>query len=202
MILRQILAGSLDNFSYVVADEKTREAAVIDANDIDKILYALEENNLKLKYIISTHSHFDHTSCNEELTEKTGAEIVMHRLAKLKKDLAVGDGDELVLGNLKIKIIHTPGHTIDSICLLVDGKLFTGDTLFVGECGRTDLPGGSSEQLYESLEKIKQLDDRIEVYPGHNYGSKPRSTIGYEKKHNYTLQPRTKEEFVKFMLEP
>lgn len=202
MILKQILAGPLDSFSYIIADEKTKEATVIDANDIDRTLYTLKENNLKLKYIISTHSHFDHTDFNEELAEKTGAKIVLHKLAKIKKDLAVEDGDTLELGNLKIKVIHTPGHTPDGICLVVDDKIFTGDTLFVGECGRTDFPGGNSEQLYDSLEKIKQLKDKIEVYPGHDYGSKPHSTIGYEKKTNYTLQKRTRQEFVRFMLEP
>ena len=202
MILKQILAGALYNFSYIVADEKTKEAAVIDASETDSILHSLEKDDLKLKYIISTHSHFDHISFNEEIAKKTGAKIVLHKLAKTKKDVAVDDGDELQIGSLKIKIIHTPGHTRDGICLLVGNKLFTGDTLFVGECGRTDFPGGSSEQLYDSLEKIKKMDDRIEVYPGHNYGNRPHSTIGYEKKSNYTLKKRTKEEFVKFMLEP
>jgi glyoxylase-like metal-dependent hydrolase (beta-lactamase superfamily II) len=108
----------------------------------------------------------------------------------------------LHIGNINVRIIHTPGHTPDGICLLADGKLFTGDTLFVGECGRTDLRGGSAEDMYHSLfDKILSLDDDVEVYPGHDYGNKPCSTIGYERKTNYTLEKRTVEEFVEFMKE-
>jgi glyoxylase-like metal-dependent hydrolase (beta-lactamase superfamily II) len=100
-----------------------------------------------------------------------------------------------------IKVIYTPGHTPDSICLLVDNKkLLTGDTLFVGECGRTDLPGGNSESLYDSLfNKLLKLSDDVEVYPGHDYGLKPYSTIGEERRTNYVLQPRSLMEFVEFM---
>ena len=98
----------------------------------------------------------------------------------------------------------TPGHSVDSICLLVDGtKLLTGDTLFVGECGRTDLPGGSSKSMYDSLfNRILKLKDTVEVYPGHNYGSKQFSTLGEERRSNYTLQPRSVEEFIEFMRQP
>jgi glyoxylase-like metal-dependent hydrolase (beta-lactamase superfamily II) len=100
-------------------------------------------------------------------------------------------------------VIHTPGHTPDGICLLVDNKLLTGDTLFVGECGRTDLAGSSAEDMYHSLfDKILALDDSIEVYPGHDYGNKPISTIGDERRTNYTLEKRTLEEFIEFMSEP
>ena len=104
---------------------------------------------------------------------------------------------------MKVKVLHTPGHCPDHICLLVGGKLITGDLLFVGECGRTDLTGGSSSEMYNSLfNKILPLDDSIEVYPGHDYGSKPSSTIGDERKNNYTLKPRSREEFIKFMAQP
>jgi glyoxylase-like metal-dependent hydrolase (beta-lactamase superfamily II) len=103
-----------------------------------------------------------------------------------------------------IKVIHTPGHTPDSICLLVDNKkLLTGDTLFVGECGRTDLLGGNSRSMYHSLfNKLLKLGDDVEVYPGHDYGSKPSSTIGEEKRSNYTLEPRSLMEFIEFMRQP
>jgi glyoxylase-like metal-dependent hydrolase (beta-lactamase superfamily II) len=102
-----------------------------------------------------------------------------------------------------VKVIHTPGHTRDSVCFLVEKKLFTGDTLFVGECGRTDMPGSDAGALFESLfTRLMKLPDDTEVYPGHDYGPRPTSTIGAEKKNNYTLQPRTKEEFIEFMAEP
>jgi hydroxyacylglutathione hydrolase len=109
----------------------------------------------------------------------------------------------LMLGKLKVEVLHTPGHSSDSICLMIDDKLLTGDTLFVGECGRTDLPGGDTAQLYESLfKKIARLEDHVEIYPGHDYGVTPWSTLGLEKRTNYTLKSRTLEEFIEFMSEP
>jgi glyoxylase-like metal-dependent hydrolase (beta-lactamase superfamily II) len=101
-------------------------------------------------------------------------------------------------------VIYTPGHTPDSICLLVDNKkLLSGDTLFVGECGRTDFPGGNSQSLYESLfGKLLKLNDDLEIYPGHDYGDKPSSTLGEERRSNYTLQPRSLLDFIEFMKQP
>jgi len=200
MFFRQIKQRG-DNFSYIIADEKTKEAAVIDSSfNTDAIIRILKSQNFSLKYIINTHSHSDHTAGNEDLKACCGGKIVAHILAKINKDISVDDGDLLTVGKTTIKVIHTPGHTRDSICLLADGKLFTGDTLFVGECGRTDLPGGSSEDMYHSLfTKLMKLDDNVEVYPGHDYGSRPYSTIGYEKRTNYTLEKRTLKEFIEFM---
>jgi glyoxylase-like metal-dependent hydrolase (beta-lactamase superfamily II) len=115
----------------------------------------------------------------------------------------VVDGDTLKLGKVHIRIIHTPGHSLDSICLLIDGKVLTGDTLFIGECGRTDFGDGSAEDMYHSLfDKLMKLDDKIEVYPGHDYGPKPHSTIVDEKRTNYTLEKRSLEEFIEFMSQP
>jgi glyoxylase-like metal-dependent hydrolase (beta-lactamase superfamily II) len=192
------------NFAYIIGDETTKEAAVVDpGHGVDKILQQIRQLNVNVKYIVNTHSHGDHTSGNAELKEKTQAKIVAHAKSPRPKDIAVKDQDTLQLGKLSVKVIHTPGHTPDGICLLVDNKLITGDTLFVGECGRTDLEGSSSEDMYHSLfDKILTLDDGIEVYPGHDYGKKPSSTIGYERKTNYTLERRTLEEFVEFMSEP
>ena len=115
--------------------------------------------------------------------------------------MSVQDSDTLTVGKIDIKVIYTPGHTNDGICLLVDNKkLLTGDTLFVGECGRTDLSGGSVKSMYDSLfNKILKLDECIQVYPGHDYGKKPHSTIFEEKESNYTLQPRSLSEFIEFM---
>jgi hydroxyacylglutathione hydrolase len=193
-----------DNFSYVVADEASKEAAVIDPSfNTDVIGALMKERGFRIKYVISTHHHLDHTAGNAELASVFRAKLVAHRLSSVKKDVSVMDGGIIGLGKIAIKVIHTPGHTEDSICLLVDGKLLTGDTLFVGECGRTDLPGGSSESLYDSLfHKLMKLEDSIEVYPGHDYGTRPHSTIGFERRTNYVLQNRTREEFVEFMSLP
>jgi len=203
MIFIQILVETLRNFAYLIGDEETRLAAAIDpAGAVDRILELANDHNLKIIYIINTHSHSDHTSGSQELASAAGAKIVMHKKARATKHLAVEDGDVISVGDLKVKVIHTPGHSPDGISLLIEDKLLTGDTLFVGECGRTDLPGGSSEELYDSLfGKLVKLDDELEVYPGHDYGDKPHSKLGYEKKHNYTLEPRSKDEFVRFMAE-
>lgn len=204
MFFRQIQQHS-DNFSYIIADETTKDAAVVDSSfNAGEITRILKTEKLTLKYLINTHGHSDHTAGNQELQLMFGAKLVAHTLSKISAEVKVGDGDTICLGKISIDIIHTPGHTPDSICLLVDKKkLLTGDTLFVGECGRTDLPGGNSKSLYDSLfNKLLKLDDAVEVYPGHDYGNKPHSTIGEERHSNYTLQPRTVEEFVEFMRQP
>ena len=203
MFFKQIKKAG-DNFSYVVADELTKEAAVIDPSRNGKeIARLLTEGGLKLKYVLLTHHHPDHLGDSYELRSAAGGLLVAHGASDVKKDLAVVDGDVLNVGSIRLKVIHTPGHTPDSICILADGKLMTGDTLFVGECGRTDLPGGDPSEMYDSLfHKIARLDDKTEVYPGHDYGPTPSSTLGEEMKTNYTLKERTLEEFVKFMAEP
>ncbi len=203
MFFRQIQQHG-DNFSYIIADENTKEAAVVDSSyNADEIIKTLKNEKLQLKYIINTHGHSDHTAGNVELQSIFGAKIVAHTQSKVYFDLPVGEGDTLKVGKLSLEIIYTPGHTADSICLFVnDQKLLTGDTLFVGECGRTDFPGGNTKRMYESLNRIIKLDDNVEVYPGHDYGHKPSSTIGEEKKSNYTLQPRSLKEFIEFMSQP
>lgn len=193
-----------DNFSYVVADETTKEAIVVDPSfNADAIATLIRDQGFKVKYVIDTHHHLDHTAGNEEVKSVFHAKVVAHQLSSVRKDVSVVDGDVIRLGKISIKVIYTPGHTQDGICLLVDGRLLTGDTLFVGECGRTDLPSGSSESMYDSLfQKLMKLGDDIEVYPGHDYGPRAHSTIGVEKKTNYVLQNRTREEFVEFMSKP
>jgi hydroxyacylglutathione hydrolase len=200
----QIPVGPMQNFTYLIWDDETKEAAIIDPSwDLDKVLKEAEARSLKIRYILNTHTHHDHCLGNEYVKKKTGAETIGGKGAKVKIDKVVGDGEQIPLGRSHIEVISTPGHSPDSICYLFQGNLFTGDTLFVGECGRTDLPGGSAEDLYESLfNKILRLDDSIKVYPGHDYGFSPHSTIGYERKNNYTLKQRTKEEFVRFMTTP
>jgi len=204
MFFRQIQFHG-DNFSYILADEVAGEAAVVDSSfNATEIMRVLKAENLKLKYIISTHGHSDHTAGNSELCSGMGGQIVAHRLSGIRADVFVDEGDLLKVGKIELKVMYTPGHSTDGICLLVNGeKLLTGDTLFVGECGRTDLPGGNSRRLYASLfGKLLALGDWVEVYPGHDYGSKRTSTIGEERRTNYVLQPRGVEEFVEFMLQP
>jgi glyoxylase-like metal-dependent hydrolase (beta-lactamase superfamily II) len=194
-----------DNFSYIIADDATREAAVVDSSyNSGEIKRVLESEHFRLKYIITTHGHSDHTASNEELRSAFGAKTIAHKRSKPEPDIPVDDSDQIQVGAISIKVIYTPGHTPDSICLLVDNKtLLTGDTLFVRECGRTDLPGGDPRSLYDSFfNKLLKLDDAIVVYPGHDYGPKPCSTIGDERKHNYVLQPRSLSEFISFMRSP
>jgi glyoxylase-like metal-dependent hydrolase (beta-lactamase superfamily II) len=131
----------------------------------------------------------------------TGAKIIQHENSPLEKDLSVKDGDTIRIGNVNLKVIYTPGHSEDSICLIVDDKcVFTGDTVFVGNCGRTDLPGSDPNKMYYSLfEVLANLDEKLVVYPGHNYGPTSTTTIGQEKSKSYIFQPRSKQEFVQFM---
>jgi hydroxyacylglutathione hydrolase len=204
MFFKQIQQHS-DNFSYLIADEARREVAVVDSSyNADEIIKIIKNQELQLKYVINTHGHSDHTAGNAELQSIFGAKIVAHKQSKIHYDIPIEDGDILSVGKISIKVIYTPGHTTDSICLLIENqKLLTGDTLFVGECGRTDFPGGNTKSMYESLfTKLSKLNDQVEVYPGHDYGIKPSSTIGEEKKTNYTLQPRSLKDFIEFMSQP
>lgn len=189
------------NFVYVVEDEETQEAIIIDPSwDLDKIEEVITRNNLKIKYIINTHHHFDHTLGNQAMKESTGAKIIQHENSELDHDVAVKEGDAIKFGNSKLLVIHTPGHSKDSMCLIGDGKIFTGDTLFVGNCGRVDLPGGSARELYHSLfDVLHNLDDDLTMYCGHNYGSTEVSTIGDQKATNPVMHKRPEEEFVQMM---
>jgi glyoxylase-like metal-dependent hydrolase (beta-lactamase superfamily II) len=204
MIFKQVLVGTFQNFAYIIGEPQTQQAALVDpAWEIDNLLSLCKAAGLSVSYVINTHSHHDHVQGNDAVVERTHAKVVAHRSSPVRKDIPVSDGDSVQIGSLKVQVIHTPGHCPDHICLLVDGNVLTGDTLFVGECGRTDLEGGDPGAMYESLfNKLMVLDDSTEVYPGHDYGPRPSSTIGEERRTNYTLKPRTKEEFIKFMAEP
>ena len=189
------------NFTYVVEDDETSEAIVIDPSwDLDTIEQVIKRNDLKIKYIVNTHHHFDHTLGNQAMAESTGAPIIQHEASELENDIKVKDGDVITFGNSELQVYHTPGHSKDSICLVGDGKIFSGDTLFVGNCGRVDLPGGSAKELYHSLfDILYTLDDNLELYCGHNYGHTKISSIGKEKTTNLVMQRRTEEEFIQMM---
>lgn len=196
MFFKQIKAVG-DNFSYIVADTSSKEAVIVDPSfNVKPIFKILEENRFWPKYVICTHYHFDHTAEVDFFRTRFDAKVIAHKLSSIDKDIEVDDGSIIEFGSIKIIVIHTPGHTEDSICLLFDNKLLTGDTLFVGGCGRTDLPGGDAKKLYSSLfDKLLKFDDNVEVYPGHDYGSAPFSTIGFEKFHNPVLKQSSIEDF-------
>jgi glyoxylase-like metal-dependent hydrolase (beta-lactamase superfamily II) len=210
MIVEQIKVGFMDVFCYLVACSRTKEALFIDpAGNEEELVNYLKQEALTLKYIVNTHGHADHTCGNQKVRDLTGARIVMHetdnRVFSTREahamarqwgfepsppaDETVEDGDKIVIGDVYLEVIHTPGHSPGGICLLSDGNLFTGDTLFVGGIGRTDLPGSSHEQFMESIQKrLMILPPETIVWPGHDYGPMVRSTIGYEKATNPWLQ--------------
>ncbi|MFH1068174.1 MAG: MBL fold metallo-hydrolase, partial [Candidatus Glassbacteria bacterium] len=150
----------------------------------------------ELKYVICTHDHFDHTGGAQELARQSSALVVMHKITGDRADLPVDDDEELVMGSVILKVIYTPGHTADSICILCRDILLTGDTLFVGKVGGTDLGEGARAE-YDSLHrKLMKLADETKVYPGHDYGVAANSTIGREKKTNPFILQKSFEDFV------
>ncbi len=206
MEITQMKTGHMDVFSYLVACPKTGKALVIDpGGDEESIFKTIQDKGYELQYIVNTHGHGDHTCGNHNLKSLTGAKIVMHPLddqlfnsrggqAMARQwgftpsppaDLHVEDGDQIIVGEVALLVLHTGGHSPGGICLLGDGNLFTGDTLFVGGIGRTDLPGASPPQFMKSIqEKLLTLPGRTIVWPGHDYGHKPSSTIEEEKRTN------------------
>jgi glyoxylase-like metal-dependent hydrolase (beta-lactamase superfamily II) len=201
MKVHQIEVGNVQNFTYIVEDEETGEAIIIDPSwDLDELARVIEKNGLTIKYIVNTHYHFDHTIGNETMAAQTKAPVIQYKTSTIKHDIKVSDGDKIRFGNSELIVYHTPGHSKDSMCLVGDGKIFTGDTLFVGACGRIDLPGGDAKELYHSLfDVLQNLDDSLVMYPGHNYGSAPTTTLGNQKKMNFVMQPRTEQEFLEMM---
>jgi hydroxyacylglutathione hydrolase len=206
-VILQIPVGDYQVLTYLVACPVTKEAVIIDpAGEPDKILQQVKEGAFIVRYILNTHGHADHVVANEALTCALGVPACIHEadrdffsLADVKEKCALElglpspdpaekglkDGDVLEVGTLKIKVLHTPGHTPGSACFLVDGHLFTGDTLFVGAAGRTDLTGASLDVLIESIEKkILALPKETVIWPGHDYGETPSSTLEREREEN------------------
>jgi glyoxylase-like metal-dependent hydrolase (beta-lactamase superfamily II) len=201
MFFKQV-KGRGSNFSYIVADENTKEAAIVDPDFNSDILKTiLTEENLKLLFIINTHDHVDHVVGNDELKMQFGSKTLAHRSSNISTDVKVEEGDVIQVGNISIRVLHTPGHSEDSICLLVNGKkLLTGDTMMVGSVGPTGFSGADLKGLYESLfTKVLVLGDDVEVFPGHYRGGKSSSTLGEEKRTNRALKARSFEEFSELM---
>ncbi|MBN1574127.1 MAG: MBL fold metallo-hydrolase [Deltaproteobacteria bacterium] len=206
MIIKQLEVTPFVVFCYIIGSEETKEAALIDpAGEVERILSEVEALGLTVKYIINTHAHPDHIGGNADVVEKTGAEIIMHEEAAKVLTLVnekfmaihgvkpspeatrtVVDGDIIEIGDVKLTVLFTPGHSPGGICLYDGGKnLFTGDTLFVAGVGRTDLPGGSMRTMMDSIKnKILTLPDDTIVWPGHNYGPTPSSTVAKERDWN------------------
>lgn len=188
MIIRQLLVGGWDVFCYIIACPESKEAIVLDPSaEVKRIYSTATKDNLAIKYIFNTHRHQDHTAGNRPLQKLTGASLAMHILDSddyPDADILFEKETHFSLGTLTIDILHTPGHTPGGICLYSQGQLFTGDTLFVGDSGRTDLPGGDRATLGASIRRLMQLPDDTVIWPGHDYGPTQRSTIGWEKKHN------------------
>ena len=198
----QLKVGNMANFTYIISDIQTHLAAIVDPSwDLQVVFELLTKKKLKAKHIINTHSHFDHVLGNEEAAKVTGATIIQHSNSQLHKDVSVAENDVISIGALNLRVLHTPGHSEDSICLIIDKEaVFTGDTLFVGGVGRIDLPGGNVKEMYLSLyTKVSALEDQLTVYPGHDYGPFPFSTIGKEKQSNFALQAKSEGEFLALM---
>jgi hydroxyacylglutathione hydrolase len=199
MVFEQIRAEGDRNFAYLIGDESTGDAAVIDASYApERALDAAAKRGLTVRYVISTHSHKDHIIGNAFIVERTQAAEVLHESTPHPCGLRVKDNDELALGDIRLRFLHTPGHIPDHVCVLANGKLLTGDILFVGKVGGTgtQFPGSDPAQQWESLQRLMKLDSATEVWPGHDYGVAPSSTIGREISTNPFLLCKTLAEFL------
>jgi len=201
MIFEQIATGGCQ--SYLVGCAETCVAALIDPElrQIDHYLALASRNGVRIRYLVDTHTHADHFSATKALARQLDVPVVMHHKSPAPfVDMHLADGEMLVLGKLRLAALHTPGHTADSMCLQVEDRVFTGDTLLIGGTGRTDLPSGDPEQLYDSLfNKLLRLDPALKVYPAHDYKGRSHSTIGDELANNPRLQKRERGEFVDMM---
>lgn len=205
VVIKQIEVGNFGIFCYLIGDEKTGEGLFIDPSDgHEMLLKEAASHQLAIKYIVNTHSHIDHTMGNKIMVRRTGAKIIIHEADEPglsdtppeilemfgaenppPADILVKDGDAIRVGEVALQVIHTPGHTPGGMCLFTNGMVFTGDTLFVGSIGRTDFPGGSYEDLEQSVRtRLYTLPGETVVFPGHNYGDRPTSTIEHERRTN------------------
>ena len=199
MIFEQIRVDGDRNFAYLIGDEATKEVAIVDASYApERVLQRVQAHGLKVKYVISTHSHPDHVVGNSYVVERTSAPEVLHESTPYACTLRVRDNQELSVGNLTLRFLHTPGHIPDHVCVLAGNKLLTGDILFVGKIGGTGprFPLSDPGQQWNSLHRLMLLDPNIEVWPGHDYGVRASSTIRDETLTNPFLLTKTFEEFL------
>ncbi len=204
MIFKQFFEPETSTFTYLVACEKTKQAVLIDTveSEVPKYITELQSQDLKLVYTLETHVHADHVTGADTLRQKLGSKSVVHRDAgAMCGDLLVTDGVHIIVGTIDLEVRYTPGHTNGCISYFAGDRIFTGDSLLIGGCGRTDFQNGDSGQLYDSINKqIFSLPDEVIVYPGHDYNGNTQSTVGEERKNNKRLGGgRSREDFIKIM---
>jgi glyoxylase-like metal-dependent hydrolase (beta-lactamase superfamily II)/rhodanese-related sulfurtransferase len=201
MLFEQIRSGGC--LSYLIGCDETCGAMIVDPHleQLDRYVVLAAERGMRVHYICETHTHADHFSAARELARHLDAKVVMHRLAPAPfVDVRVDDGETLIVGKLRVKVLYTPGHTADSMSLVLEDRVLTGDTLLMGGTGRTDLPTGDADALYDSLfGKLLRLPDAMKVYPAHDYKDRSSSTIGAEKASNPRLQKTERADFVALM---
>ncbi len=201
MIFEQIATGGCQ--SYLLGCDEARSAILIDPhlNQIDRYLGLAAKDGLRIRYVLDTHTHADHFSAAKELGRTLDVPVVTSKLSPAPyAGFKLDDGEILRVGNMRLKALHTPGHTRDSLCILADDRIFTGDTLLIGGTGRTDLPTGDPDQLYDSLfGRVLKLDPALLVYPAHDYKGRSHSSIGDEIAGNPRLQKRERAEFIAMM---
>jgi glyoxylase-like metal-dependent hydrolase (beta-lactamase superfamily II)/rhodanese-related sulfurtransferase len=201
MIFEQIPTGGCQ--SYLLGCNDTHAAIVIDPNlhQIDHYPSLAARHGLRIRYVLDTHTHADHFSAAKELGQRLNAHVVTHRLSPAPyAELFLDDGDKLNIGGISLQALHTPGHTRDSMCLVMEDRIFTGDTLLIGGAGRTDLPTGDAHALYDSLfQRVLKLDPKLKIHPAHDYNNHGHSTLGEEIATNPRLQKRDRESFVAMM---
>jgi glyoxylase-like metal-dependent hydrolase (beta-lactamase superfamily II)/rhodanese-related sulfurtransferase len=201
MLFEHIATGGCQ--SYLIGCAETCAAALIDPeiSQVDRYLALASRHGLRFHYVIDTHTHADHFSATQQIARRLHVPIAMHQASPQPfVDVRLGDRELIVVGQLRVQVRHTPGHTRDSMCLQVEDRVFTGDTLLIGATGRTDLPTGDAAALYDSLfNGLLQLDPELKVFPAHDYKGRTHTTIGQELATNPRLQKRDREEFVTMM---
>jgi hydroxyacylglutathione hydrolase len=221
MLVQQAIIGPMMNFVYLIGCVESREAAVVDpAWDAGEILNLARGADLSIRHILVTHGHPDHTNALESLLDATNARVYIHsdevdymrevaRSFGMSTDFltsragniqTVSDGEKIQMGKLTVQCLHTPGHSPGSQCFLIENSLFSGDTLFVDACGRVDMPGGDPRKMWWSLNHtLRALEDTTVVYPGHDYGGSPTSTIGEQKQANPYMRYDSVQQFIQDM---
>ena len=197
----QIPAGDAANFAYLVYCEETKKGIAIDPSfSPQALLDAASEKGVTLTLLVNTHGHRDHIDGNRDIIAATGVPLAAHPADMPDADRKLADGDLIEVGRGHLEVLHAPGHSPGSIVLQTENAVITGDTLFVTRCGRADLPGSDVTQMYQSLQRLKRLPAETQVFPGHDYGPQPVSTIGRELEQNDYLKCNDLESFVRLRI--